>query len=325
VALERHNAAVLAEHLREHSPDLVSWWAMGGMSLSLIERVRRSGLPALGVVGDDWMVYGPRVDRWSRLVRRRGRTGRFAERMTGIPGQIRLDAAGEWLFNSRATRNRALAAVGWLPRARVAHPGVAPELFRPAKRPPWRWRLLYVGRLDERKGLETAVRALAMLPRSATLDVLGSGDDRYAERLRGIAMTLGLAGRITFTTRPRSELPAAYADADAVLFPVLWEEPWGLVPLEAMAVGAPVVATGTGGSREYMRASENCLIFEPKDDPEALATAVSRLAHDEELRERLRQGGVLTASRFTEESYDRAIAEAIERLASGDVPASEAA
>src|SRR5579859_5741559 len=61
-ALERRNGAVLAKHMRAFSPDVVMWAAMGGMSLSLIERVRRLGVPAVGLVGDDWMVYGTRVD-----------------------------------------------------------------------------------------------------------------------------------------------------------------------------------------------------------------------------------------------------------------------
>ena len=57
VRMERHNAAVLRRHLRDLRPDIVCWWGMGGMSLSLIEQVRREELAAVGVVGDDWMVY----------------------------------------------------------------------------------------------------------------------------------------------------------------------------------------------------------------------------------------------------------------------------
>ncbi len=56
-------------------------------------------------------------------------------------------------------------------------------------------------------------------------------------------------------------MPAELAAADALLFPVQWEEPWGLVPLEAMASGTPVVATGTGGSGEYLRDGDNCLVY----------------------------------------------------------------
>ena len=50
-----------------------------------------------------------------------------------------------------------------------------------------------------------------------------------------------------------------------VVFPVRWEEPWGLVPIEAMARGRPVVATGRGGSGEYLRDGENCVLFEADD------------------------------------------------------------
>src|SRR4051794_35224256 len=64
VDMERANALYLHAHVARFSPDLVSWWPMGGMSLSLVEQVRRLGLPAIGIVYDDWMVYGPRVDGW---------------------------------------------------------------------------------------------------------------------------------------------------------------------------------------------------------------------------------------------------------------------
>src|SRR5438067_13003386 len=56
VALERRNRDVLARHLEEHRPDVLNWWAMGGMSLSLVEQGRRAGLPAAGVIVDDWLL-----------------------------------------------------------------------------------------------------------------------------------------------------------------------------------------------------------------------------------------------------------------------------
>jgi glycogen(starch) synthase len=119
---------------------------------------------------------------------------------------------------------------------------------------------------------------------------------------------------VTFAQRPRDELAGAYAAADAVLFPVLWEEPWGLVPLESMAVGTAVVATGAGGSGEYLRDGENCVIFEPRDDPGALARAVEGLARDRALRARLRDGGLETAARFDERSFNAAVEEKLERV-----------
>jgi glycosyltransferase involved in cell wall biosynthesis len=109
--------------------------------------------------------------------------------------------------------------------------------------------------------------------------------------------------------RPRIELADAYAEASTVLFPVLWAEPFGLVPLEAMGIGRPVVASGTGGSGEYLRDGENCLLHEP-GDPQSLAAAVQTLADDATLRERLRQGGFATAPQFARSRWDqRVIAE----------------
>ena len=80
---------------------------------------------------------------------------------------------------------------------------------------------------------------------------------------------------------PRDRLPATFAEHDALLFPVRWEEPWGLVPLEAMAVGLLVVASGRGGSAEYFEDGENCLLADPDDGPERWPTRSLRLADDE--------------------------------------------
>ena len=91
-----------------------------------------------------------------------------------------------------------------------------------------------------------------------------------------------------------------------MVFPVRWEEPWGLVPLEAMAKGRPVLATGRGGSAEYLRDGENCLLFEA-DDSSALARALHRLASDPALRARLRAGGLETAPRHTEALFNQAV------------------
>ncbi len=316
IALERHNARVFDRHVRELRPDVVNWWAMGGMSLSLVEHARRAGLPAAAIVGDDWLDYGPRVDAWMRIFARRPWAAPLARTVTSVPARVDWAAAGSWLFNSETVRRRALAARPELRDTAVAHPGIDPGRFRPAPRPPWRWRLLCLGRIDPRKGIDTAVRALAELPTEATLAVVGGGDERHLEELRQLAREHGLEGRVSFERRPRAEIARAYAEADALVFAVRWEEPWGLVPLEAMAVGCPVVATGTGGSGEYLVHDENCLIFE-RDRPHALAAAVRRLAGDAELRRRLREGGFATAARFPESAYNEAVAAAVERAAGG--------
>jgi glycosyltransferase involved in cell wall biosynthesis len=268
---------------------------MGGMSLGLIERVRRAGIPAVGVVGDEWMVWGPRADGWLVASRKLGPLAR----LTGLPTRVTLDDAAIWLFNSEEVMRRSGVP------GRVEHPGIDDMLFTEAPPRDWSWRLLYLGRMDERKGVHVAIEALKHLPEEATLTLQGRGDPAYVEGLRG-------SPRVVFSEEPRERLRDVYAAADVVLFPVQWDEPWGLVPLEAMAVGRPVVASGTGGSAEYLRHEENALVYQPRDSAEALAAAIKRLAEDEALRARLREGGFPTAARFTERRYNEAIENALE-------------
>ncbi len=312
LALERANAAVLGRHLSDHRPDAVNWWAMGGMSLSLIELVRQAGLPAAGAVVDDWMWYGPRVDAWQRVAARAGPLRGVLGRLAGVPGRVDLGAAGEWVFVSETTRRHAVEQAGWrLPRTRVAHAGIDREAFPAAPASEWGGRLLCVGRIDPRKGVATAILALAELP-EMRLDVIGPGDPAHRAELEQLVTTHGLAGRVSFRRVSRTRLPLEYAMADAVLFPVQWEEPWGLVPLEAMAVGRPVVATGAGGSGEYLRDGENSLIYSPAGDPASLAAAIGRLASSPGLRDSLRTGGFATVESLPMNLFDDAVIAALE-------------
>ena len=260
-AIERHNTSAMASLLAE-GVDAVCWWGMGGMSLGMVEQVRRAGVPAVGVVGDGWMIYGPKVDR-----------------------PVALGPCAHWIFISKIALERAQQEGYVFPSWSIAHPGVDPAKFRAAPEREWDWRLAYVGRVSPEKGVDTARRAAELLP-EATLEIAGPGTDPLE----------------------------AYRAADAVLFPVEWPEPWGLVPLEAMSVGRPVIATGSGGSGEYLRDGVNCLLFEA-GDAEALAARVRELAGSPELRARLREGGFATAARFGEEAFERAVIGALEAVA----------
>jgi glycosyltransferase involved in cell wall biosynthesis len=293
VAIERHNAGVLARELRGFRPEVVSWWSMGGMSLSLLAQVRAAGIPSVAFVADDWLVFGPQVDPSGAAL--------------GRP-PADLDAVTRYVFVSEATRRVAAASGLRLPGSEVVHHGIDAVVFRPVPPRDWSWRLLHAGRLDPGKGVRDALMSLAMLHETpARLTFAGAGDPREQDYLVRAATSLGLAGRVRFTgmcTQP--ELARHYAAADAVLFPVVREEPWGLVGLEAMACGRPVVATGRGGSGEYLIDGENCLLVEP-EQPRQIAAAVRRLAADPALRERLRGGGLATAARFTQEGFNAAV------------------
>jgi glycosyltransferase involved in cell wall biosynthesis len=301
---ERANAATLTRHLAAFRPDVVSWWRLGELSVSLVERVHRAGLPAVGVLADPWPLEAPARDPWARLTRR---------------GPA-LPADATWLVVSEHLRRRLLDAGLRLPRAPIVHPGVDLARFRPRlAAPTWRWRLLCAGRLSPLKGADTAVAALPGLP-GASLRLVGPGSAAQRAALRALAVRLGVGARVDLAgPRPGDAMPAELRGADALLFSVRWPEPWGLVPLEAMACGVPVVATGSGGSAEYLRDGENALLVAP-DDPGALAAAVRRLAEDPALRAHVVARGRQTAERFPAEAANDAIRRALESAARGPGP-----
>ena len=125
-----------------------------------------------------------------------------------------------------------------------------------------------------------------------------------------VAAVLNTAPRVLFRgplTRPA--LSAAYARADAVLFPVRWQEPFGLVPLEAMARGTPVIGASAGGSAAYRRDRRTALVVPP--DPAALAAAVERLQADEALRATPRGAGRPAAEAYPAERSHALISAAL--------------
>lgn len=314
LGLERRNAERFERHLAEFRPEVITWWSVGGMSLSLIERARRAGVPAVLFVLDPWTSYGPEHDLWLRTWRRLKPARAAVGRLTGIPAQVDLAAAGRWVFCSQTMRENTLATGVRPAQSTILSPGVARQFTDypvEADLPSWQGRLLYVGRVVEQKGVHVAIAALSRLPPSARLKIVGEGDLAYRERLEAMAVELGVRERVEFAgAKPRRELPEVFRAADAVVFPVEWPEPWGLVPLEAMALGRPVLATGRGGSGDYLVDGRNTLLFEA-GHAEALAAVVQSLAGDPALRERLRTGGLETARRHTEDEFNRRAGEEI--------------
>ena len=281
LVVERANHAALRRALADHRPDVVSVWHAGGLSLGLLAALAERQVPMVLNVCDDWPSYAPVLDAWSRQWSTRPRLARLARRTVGVPTSVPdLGAAARCTWVSRFTRDRAVDFGPWtFPVGGVVYGALDLSLFpRRPEVPPWRGRLLYAGRLDPRKGVETLVRALPSMP-DVSLEIIGPDAGGERARLRELAYILGAGDRVTFDTVARDELAARYAAADAVVFPSEWEEPFGLVPLEAMAVGTPVVATARGGSAEFLVDGRNCTTF-AAGDPADLAAAVQRVAAD---------------------------------------------
>jgi phosphatidylinositol alpha-mannosyltransferase len=183
---------------------------------------------------------------------------------------------------------------------RIVPNGCDVELFAgasPAAGLPQGRRLLWVGRLDRQKGFPVAVQAFAQLAEELpdlVLMVAGDGRDRRAadDLPPAVRARVAMLGRVE-----HGRLPGYHAAADAFVAPALGQESFGIVLVEAMAAGLPVVASDIPGYREVIRAGVDGLLV-PPNDPEALAAALSRVLTETSLAERLRRSGRERAGRY---------------------------
>jgi glycosyltransferase involved in cell wall biosynthesis len=177
-------------------------------------------------------------------------------------------------------------------RISVVPCGVDLDVFSPLgpaeARRAGRHRLLSIGRLVERKGVADAVVALRHLPDTELLIAGGPpaeklDEDAEVRRLRGIACAAGVAGRVEFLGGvPRAAMPSLIRSADLVLA-VPWYEPFGIVPLEAMACGVPVVASAVGGLLDTVVDGRTGVHVPPRS-PRDIAQAARALLDDPERR-----------------------------------------
>ncbi|MEP0917619.1 glycosyltransferase family 1 protein [Leptolyngbya sp. DQ-M1] len=156
--------------------------------------------------------------------------------------------------------------------------------------------VLYVGRFDRRKGIETAVRAVGRLQHENLKLIIGGGsrpgqsDGMERDRIEGIVNELGLQDITLFPGRLGLEnLHLYYAAADVSVVPSHYE-PFGLVAIEAMASGTPVVASDVGGLQFTVIPEETGLLAPPKDDA-AFAQAIDRILSDSAYRYQLGRAG----------------------------------
>ncbi len=219
--------------------------------------------------------------------------------------QIAL-AADRIVCASRGERD-ALVRLYGVPaqRVEVVPCGVDTGLFRPLGRQRARAELglpgdvpivLFVGRLEPLKGLDLLLRAHARLQSPALLVIVG-GDERdeaLRSRLRSLGRRLGSLQRVMFLPAvPHEELPLYYSAADVCAVPSHYES-FGLVALESMACGTPVVASRVGGLQELVRDGETGFLVSPAR-PDTFARGLERLLSDPALRDALGRRARLAA------------------------------
>jgi D-inositol-3-phosphate glycosyltransferase len=271
---------------RDDPPDLVHahFWMSG---LAALQAARPLGIPvvqtfhALGV--EKRRVQGVHDTSSPERLELEARVARDVDAV--------IATASQELFSLRR--------LGTDPRRVTVVPcGVDLAAFQPAATRPERagpLRIVWVGRLVERKGVGTIIESLAAV-REVELVAAGGPDrrdlcsDGEYRRLAALATRLGVADRVRFVGRVgRADAPELLRSADIAIC-VPWYEPFGIVPLEAMACGLPVIGSAVGGLLDTIVDGRTGLHV-PARDPARLARAIDRLAADAGLRARLGAAG----------------------------------
>jgi glycosyltransferase involved in cell wall biosynthesis len=199
-------------------------------------------------------------------------------------------------------------------RAVVVYNGVAgpPTVTEPRRDLPGEVRLLYVGRVSPRKGVDLLVEAVALLRDQALparLDVAGSvfpGYEWYEDELRALAQQRGVTDRLTMHGFVSDVWPLL-ADADVVVVPSLLSEPFGNVAVEAALAARPVIVSDWGGLREAVYGLQSARRV-PPGSASAVADAVSELVGDwARVRVAAHDDAGRTARRFGPDRYGREV------------------
>jgi glycosyltransferase involved in cell wall biosynthesis len=251
----------------------------------------------------------------------------------GMPGRSPLERAAA-VFPARAvvcsTQRVADAQRKLTPRARLVEiaPGVdvtgiaarrgsGAELRREhGVDGPW---IGIVGRLQPWKGQDVFLRAAALIAErvpNARFAVVGDAilgwEGSYPDELRQLAETLGIADRVDFVGH--QDDPIAWMDAFDVVVHASEGEPFGLVVVEAMALGRPVVATRGGGPDDIVDDGHNGLLVAPRDHDE-MAASVVRLLEDRDLAARIGAAAAERAAQFSERATAQRFADLFAEVA----------
>ncbi len=165
--------------------------------------------------------------------------------------------------------------------------------------------ILYAGRLAPEKGIETAIDAVNVLVheqrfKKFVFNIVGGGDPSYTQQLMERCRKHDITSYVKFLgPQPKQTMAGIYTQSDILIFPSIWPEPFGRVPIEAMASGVIVIGTATGGAGEILQHNRNGLTF-PPGDAQGLATQVLNAIQSPSLRERITD----EARRIAVEKYD---------------------
>ena len=288
----RLSATVVRRTIQRLSPDVVYVWNLSGIGLvSVLRALLHQNTPTVFHLHSYWWQYinSPQT-RFSRV-----RASWLKRLLIGPVPPLRFSS---FIAASDALKHEYVRVGCPEDRIEVIGCGIDPRLLRgepPTSRSRRTPTVMYAGRLCAEKGVTVALEAIDVLVngerRRVRFRVYGEGDPSYCDQMRDYVRERRLEDVVTFAGQvDRHELVGAYDSADVLVVPSLWEEPFGLVAVEAMARGVPVVASNVGGLRQVVRDGVDGYLVEP-GAAGALAGAVERLLGSPSRREAMGRAG----------------------------------
>lgn len=282
-----HNRTVLKSVLSTFSPHIVYIWNYHGLHPSLLFDLQGHNIPVVYYVSGYWL-----TERLYRIpdfpVSGIKKLWRDIFGLLGITYTNKINLQFSQ-FVSEFVKQRTIDAGLKCERGLIIPWGVDVKAFPFKERPGKHTRLLYVGQLVPHKGIITALEALHKIRQHEGLEdvclsiVGGTVLPNHLNTLHEIIKRYNLENNVRLEGEFRREqLPEIYAKGDILLFPSIWEEPFSITILEAMASGLAVVATNTGGTPEILLDSVNAMIF-PKEDVDCCANKIIQLIKDASL------------------------------------------
>jgi len=283
------NVAHLGREVRDFAPEVIHVFNPSGLTGAFLSWLHAaSPCPVVHDISDLWLPNAYAEDTWGAFARRsrlRAVLARLLGPATGAPPDFsrsyyRSDFLRRW------HREHGLDPAG----AGVIHHGV--RLDTVARWNPSARGVVFAGRLSPDKGVHVLLEAIRDLAArrqdlSFPVSILGAGDEAYVASLRAIVGAIPERIPVEFAgTFPRDEALRRVADHAVYAFPVVWDEPFSIGLVEALAAGMPVVATRTGGTGEIVVEGRNGLLVE-RDDAAAFGKALEALLDDPSERERL--------------------------------------
>lgn len=319
---ESQNVRETNKVISAFQPDVALIWGMWNMPRSVAAHIETTLRDCVAYYLCDYWLALPNayIQRWQEPATHRGATA--LKRLVGRPFLARLNrevttplALTNPICVSRAVRDKLVKDGVPVRHARIIYGGIQIEQFDGTLDGqgdhPETLRLVFVGRLEPEKGLPTALEALRICQRNQqtkiSLTICGQGEDSYVTYLKTLTQDYGLEKSVTFLGMvPHSKIPDVLRNHDALVFPSIWEEPFARTVIEALAAGAAVIGTTTGGTPELLTHMVTGLTF-PPGDASALADQISRIHSNPELGRLLAQNGQAYVRRYF--TFDRMVDE----------------